>query len=68
MTEQFRLDQGFRHCRAIERDKGSVPSQTEPVQAFRDQFLAGAAFADDEHRTIERRCPAGLFDRVEKGA
>ena len=32
-----------------------------------DQFLAGAALADDEDGPVERRGAAGAFDRVEEG-
>src|SRR3954447_3827039 len=36
------------------------------VQTFGDQFLAGPALADDEHRPVQRRCPACALDCVEK--
>jgi hypothetical protein len=31
------------------------------VQAGRNQFLAGAAFADDQYRFVQRRQPGNLF-------
>jgi hypothetical protein len=37
------------------------------VQALGDQFLAGAALADHQHRAAHRRGAAGAFHRVEKG-
>jgi hypothetical protein len=37
------------------------------VQTFGDQFLAGAALADHQHRTVKRRRLARTFDRILKG-
>jgi hypothetical protein len=37
------------------------------VKTLRDQFLAGAALADDEHGTVEGRCTARALDCVEEG-
>jgi hypothetical protein len=37
------------------------------VETFGDQLLAGAAFADNEHGAVHRRCGTGAFDRIEKG-
>ena len=39
----------------------------QAVQTLGDQFLAGAAFADYQHGTVERRSAAGALDCVEKG-
>ena len=36
------------------------------VKPFRDQLLARAALADDEHGTVERRRTARPLDRVEE--
>ena len=36
------------------------------MEAFGDEFLAGAAFSDDENRPVERRSTAGALDRVEE--
>jgi hypothetical protein len=38
------------------------------MQALCDQFLAGAALADHQHRPIERRRAACAFDRIEEGS
>ena len=38
------------------------------MEALRDQFLTGSAFADHQYRAVERSCPAGAFQRVEKGS
>jgi hypothetical protein len=35
------------------------------VEALGHQFLAGAALADYQYRTIERRGAAGALDRIE---
>ena len=37
------------------------------VKALGDQFLARAALADYQYRTVERRGPARALDRVEEG-
>ena len=37
------------------------------VKPLSDQFLAGAAVADDEHRAVKRRGTAGSLDRIEEG-
>jgi hypothetical protein len=37
------------------------------VQTLGDQFLAGTAFADHQHRPVERRGAARSLNRVEKG-
>ena len=68
MAKQFCLDQGFRHRRAIESDKRSVPAHAEPVKPLCDQLLAGSAFTDYKNRTVQWCRTAGLFDRIEKGA
>ena len=36
------------------------------MQSLGDQFLAGAALADDEHRPVERRGAARALDRIEE--
>src|SRR5207245_6359639 len=48
MPEQFALDQGLRHGRAVERPKRTVCAGALRVQGPRDELLAGAAFARDE--------------------
>ena len=68
MTEQFGLDQRFRQSRAVHRDERLAPAQRQAVEAFGDQFLAGPALADHEHRAAHRRGAAGAFDCVEKRA
>ena len=66
MAEQFGLDQRFGQCCAIERDQRFTPARAQAVEAFGDQFLAGAAFADHQHRTAHRCSAAGAFDRIQK--
>ena len=53
MAEQRRLYQRRRDRGAVEREVGFVRARREPVQASRDQFLAAAGLAFDQHR--ERR-------------
>ena len=38
------------------------------MKAFCDEFFASPAFANDQHRAIERCGPARTFDAIEKGA
>ncbi len=67
MAEQLCLDQGFGQRRAIHGDERFAPAWGEVMQAFGDQFLAGAAFTDDQHRAIELGSAPGLLHRIEKG-
>jgi hypothetical protein len=68
VPEQFGLDQRFGQSCAVERDQRFAPARRQAVKPFGDQFLAGAAFTDDEDRAAHRRGAAGAFYRVEKGA
>ena len=67
VPEQFGLDQRFGQRRAVEHDHRLSPARRQAVQALGDQFLAGAALADHQHRPIERGGAAGAFERIEKG-
>ena len=46
---------------------GPAHATGQVVKALGDQFLAGAALADHQDRTIERRGAARALDRVEEG-
>ncbi|MNF81168.1 hypothetical protein D3C84_634280 [compost metagenome] len=52
VTEQFRLDQAFGDRRTVHRDKGLVAAAAGHVQGPRDHFLAGAGFAEQQHRQL----------------
>ena len=68
MPEQFGLDQRFRQRGAVHDDERLIPAGGQAVEAFGDQLLSGAAFADHQHRAVERGGAAGTFQRVQKGA
>ena len=68
MPEQFRLDQRFGQRGAVHHHQRLVPARGQAVEAFGDQFLAGPALADHQHRAVQRGRAAGAFERVEKGA
>ena len=54
VAKKFALNQRFRQCSRIDGDEATVLTGAEPVECLCDQFLAGAAFALDQHRDIER--------------
>ena len=54
VAEQFAFDQRFRQRRAIDGDKRSLPPRAQRVHGARHQFLAGAAFAGDQHAGLAR--------------
>ena len=55
MTEQFALGQSFGKGPAIDRDKGLVGAVAARVDIARDQFLARARLAHDQHIGIAGR-------------
>ena len=67
MAEQFGFDQGFGQRRAVHDDQGFAPARGQVMQPLGDQFLAGPALADHQHRAVEFGRPARQFDGVEKG-
>ena len=66
VTEQLRLDQILRQRGAVHDNQRAGPSGRQVVQTLGDQLLAGAALADHEHRSVERRGAARALDRVEE--
>ncbi len=50
MPEQFGLDQRLGQRRAVHDDQRLVPAGRQAVEALGDQFLAGPALADHQHR------------------
>ncbi|MNN13033.1 hypothetical protein D3C81_1260500 [compost metagenome] len=55
MTEQLAFEQLLGDRRAVEGDEGLAGPWPEVVQAARDQFLAAAGFAADQHVDRRRR-------------
>src|SRR6185295_2531651 len=55
VAEQFALEQRFGNRRAIDADVIAGTALAQGMERARDQFLPGAAFAEDEHRGIGRR-------------
>ncbi len=67
MAEQFGFDQGFGQRGAVHDDQGFAPARRQVMQPLGDQFLAGPALADHQHRAVEFGRAARQFDGVEKG-
>src|SRR4029453_14608007 len=65
VSEQRALDQFVRNGRQVHRDERRLPSAGFPVQQSREQFLAGAALARDQHR---RRQLRHLLDEIDNVA
>src|SRR5579883_889609 len=50
VAEQFAFDQGGNEGAAVDGDEGAAGERSAEVDGAGDQFLAGAAFAGNEHR------------------
>ncbi len=57
VAEQLALEQVLGDRRAVERDELLVLARRQVVQAAREQLLAGAALAEQQHRHVGRREP-----------
>ena len=69
MAEQLRLHERFGERGAVENHKRLVPARRKALDRLRDEFLARAAFAADQHRRAARRNLAYLLvDRPHGGA
>ena len=55
VAEQLGLDQARRERRAVERDERPVGARADAMDRAREQLLAGAALADDQHGRIRGR-------------
>src|SRR6185437_16594780 len=55
MAEQLGFDEVDRNGAAVHRDERTSGAKTLAVNRVRDELLAGAAFALDEHRRVSRR-------------
>ena len=54
VSEEFRFDQRRNDRGTIDRNKGTFAARTGKMHGARDEFLAGAAFAEDQHGIIAR--------------
>ena len=64
MTEQFGFEQVLRNRRGVQRDERSVRARAVPVQRPRDELLAGARFAGDQHGRGRMRQAADRAEHV----
>src|SRR5262249_31685802 len=55
MAEELALDERGRERRAVEGDERRLAAQREPVDGAREELLAGAALAEDEHARVRGR-------------
>ena len=62
VTEQFAFGEVLRQCGAVQRQERCTVARADGVAGPRHQFLAGAGFALDQQRCIQRGHPlrAGL--------
>ena len=67
VAEQFALEQRIGYRRAVHLQEFRIPPVRQVVQARGDEFLAGSAFADDEHGLVERRHGGDIVQRLEEG-
>src|SRR6185503_5918845 len=61
VAEQLALEQRLGERAAVDLDERAVRALAQPVDRARDQLLAGAALARDEHGRVARR---DLLDRL----
>ena len=64
MSEKFALEQFARYRRAIDPDQRAMAALAGLVDGARDQFLAGAGFAGDQHAGVGRRHQLDLAQRL----
>ena len=62
MSEEFALEKLFRNRGAIHANERLVFARTATMDFARDQFLAGAGFALNQHGSIRRRDKIDLAD------
>ena len=61
IAEEFRLDVRLGDGGAVQLDEDAVAAQALGMNGARDEFLAGAGFAVDEHAAVGRRHEANLL-------
>ncbi|ABA47527.1 hypothetical protein BURPS1710b_2767 [Burkholderia pseudomallei 1710b] len=64
VAEQLGFEQILRDRRRVQRDERAVRAWAVPVQRARDELLAGARFARDQHRRGRMRQPADRAEHV----
>src|SRR5262245_61289850 len=64
MAEQFGLEEVFREGAAVDGDEGGELAEAVEVQRLGDEFLAGAALAEDQNRAVGIR---DALDHAEDG-
>ena len=67
VAEQFGFEQVFRYRRAIDGDERLLRAGAAAVHEARQHFLAGAAFAGDEHGGVRARDLLGELDDLRHG-
>ena len=67
VAEQLGFQDGLRQRRAIDLDQRLLPAAGQKVQPRCDQFLAGTALADDQHRLGQRRRPRDVLEHFQEG-
>ncbi len=67
VTEQLALDQRLRKRRAVDGNERSTCAAAPFVEEPREQLLAGAGLAEEQHRRVSRRHEGGLLERGGKG-
>ena len=68
VSEQLGLEQGIGHAGAVDADQRRVTPRAALVNDARDDFLADAAFAGDQHLGIAARGAVSLVQNVSRGA
>ena len=61
VAEELGLEEAFGERSAVDLDEGLLPAAREKMQTGRNQFLAGAALAQDQDRPVEGRRSGDLF-------
>ena len=67
VSEQFALEQAGGQRRRVHPDERPLAPRTEVVDRARDQLLAGARFAEDQHRAVGRRDRLDRRQRLAQG-
>lgn len=68
MAEQFAFDESFGQSRAVHLNERSSCPQASRVDGIGREFLAGSAFAEQQHRGAGRRYAGKLIqNRLQAG-
>ena len=66
VPEKLGFQDRLGQCRAVDLYDAGFPAIGEVVQPRGDEFLAGAALPDDEHRFRQRRSAGHVLQHFEK--